>query len=48
MMKIVLDNGYHGFVGIEYEGKNLDEFEGIRKSKALLERVREQLAKDHA
>ncbi|HWL10704.1 MAG TPA: sugar phosphate isomerase/epimerase family protein [Planctomicrobium sp.] len=44
MMKIVLKHYYHGFVGIEYEGSKLDEFEGIRKSKALLERVRTQLA----
>lgn len=48
MMKIVLDHDYHGFVGIEYEGKELDEFEGIRKSKALLERVRDELASTHA
>ncbi|SFI10794.1 TIM barrel protein [Planctomicrobium piriforme] len=48
MMKIVLDNDYHGFVGIEYEGKQLDEFEGIRKTKALLERVRDELAKQNA
>lgn len=39
MMKIVLDHGYHGHVGIEYEGSDLDEFEGIKKSKALLQRV---------
>ncbi|RYC70209.1 sugar phosphate isomerase/epimerase family protein [Spirosoma sordidisoli] len=39
MMKIVKDSGFRGIVGIEYEGANLDEYEGIRKSKALLERV---------
>lgn len=39
MMKIVLDAGYHGFVGIEYEGKKLDEYSGIRATKKLLERV---------
>jgi sugar phosphate isomerase/epimerase len=48
MMKIVLAADYHGYVGIEYEGQNLDEFEGIRKTKALLERVREQLASGNA
>jgi sugar phosphate isomerase/epimerase len=32
MMQIVLDHGYHGFVGIEYEGGNLDEYTGIKKS----------------
>lgn len=40
MMKIVLDAGYHGYVGIESGGGAKDEYEGIRKTKALLERVR--------
>ena len=44
MMKIVLDAGYHGYVGVEYEGRELDEFAGIRATKKLLERVREELA----
>lgn len=39
MMKIVLDAGYHDYVGIEYEGGKLGEFEGIRATKKLLERV---------
>lgn len=43
MMKIVLTAGYHGRVGIEYEGSTLSEPEGIRKSKALLEKVRTEL-----
>ncbi len=41
IMKIVLDAGYNGYVGIEYEGSIDDEYTGIRKSKELLERVRE-------
>jgi len=44
MMKIVLDAGYHGFVGIEYEGPTLSEPDGIRATKKLLEKVREELA----
>jgi len=40
MMKIVMDAGYHGFVGIEYEGDRMSEPDGIRATKALLERVR--------
>lgn len=44
MMKIVLDADYHGYVGIEYEGRVLPEPEGIRATLRLLERVREQLA----
>jgi len=43
MMKIVLDAGYHGRVGIEYEGNKLSEPEGIRATKRLLERVRSEL-----
>jgi len=44
MMKIVLDAGYHGRVGIEYEGSKLPEPEGIMATKKLLERVREELS----
>ena len=43
MMKIVLDAGYRGYVGIEYEGSRLPEPEGIRATKRLLERVRTEL-----
>lgn len=45
MMKIVLDHGYNGYVGIEYEGRNLGEFEGIKKSKDLLVRLQSDLKK---
>jgi L-ribulose-5-phosphate 3-epimerase len=44
MMKIVLDAGYHDYVGIEYEGSKPDEREGIRLSKLLLEKVRFELS----
>lgn len=44
MMRIVIDAGYDGFVGIEYEGDKLSEDEGIRVTKKLLERVRGQLS----
>jgi sugar phosphate isomerase/epimerase len=40
ILKIVLEAGYHGYVGIEYEGSRLDEYEGVRATKRLLERVR--------
>ena len=43
MMKIVLDAGYHGHVGIEYEG-NGPEPEGIKLTKRLLEKVRDELS----
>lgn len=44
MMQIVLEAGYRGFVGIEYEGDKADEATGIRSTKALLEKVRDQIA----
>jgi L-ribulose-5-phosphate 3-epimerase len=44
MMKIVVAAGYHGRVGIEYEGGRLSEPEGILATKKLLERVREELS----
>jgi hypothetical protein len=40
MLKIVKDSGFKGYVGIEYEGDKIGEYEGILKTKALLERVR--------
>jgi sugar phosphate isomerase/epimerase len=48
MMKIVLDAGYRGFVGIEYEGNRLSEPEGIRATKDLLEQVHKELAPDYS
>ena len=44
MMKIVKDAGYRGWVGIEYEGGKIDQFEGVKKTKKLLEKCREELA----
>ena len=38
MMRIVLESGYRGWVGIEYEGRRLTEFEGIQAAKRFLER----------
>ena len=39
MMEIIKESGFKGIVGIEYEGSKIDEYEGIRKTKAILERV---------
>lgn len=39
MLSIVKAAGYTGYVGIEYEGSKLSPEEGIRATKALLERV---------
>ena len=44
MMKIVKDAGYTGYIDIEYEGRTLSEPDGIRATKALLERVGKELA----
>jgi L-ribulose-5-phosphate 3-epimerase len=38
MLKIVLDAGYKGFIGIEYEGERLSEAEGVRATLNLLKR----------
>lgn len=43
MMKIVLNAGYDGFVGIEYEGSHLGEMEGIQATKDLLVKVRDSI-----
>ena len=39
MMDIVMDAGYNGYVGIEYEGNRLSEDEGIIATKKLLEKI---------
>jgi L-ribulose-5-phosphate 3-epimerase len=44
MLKLMLAAGYHGWVGIEYEGTTLAEPEGIRATKRLLEKLRAELA----
>lgn len=43
-MKIVKDSGYRGYVGIEYEGKELSEVDGIKATQALLKKVFAELA----
>ncbi|MEO9966570.1 MAG: sugar phosphate isomerase/epimerase family protein [Reichenbachiella sp.] len=39
MLSIVKDSGFTGYIGVEYEGKTLSEYEGIRATKALLEKT---------
>jgi sugar phosphate isomerase/epimerase len=40
IMKLVVEEaGYHGYVGIEYEGSRLTEFEGIAAAKRFLDRL---------
>ena len=44
MMKIVLDAGYHEWLGVEYEGSKLSEPEGVRATRKLLEKVRDEMS----
>ena len=44
MIKIVLDAGYHGYIGVEWEGSTPSEPEGVRLTQQLLERVRDELS----
>ncbi len=48
MMRIVLDAGYRGYVGIEYEGEGLSPMDGIKATRDLLIRVREELTPQYA
>ena len=48
MMKIVLDAGYRDYVGIEYEGPDLSEMDGIAATKKLLEKVRNELTRSYS
>ncbi len=43
MLSIVKEAGYTGYIGIEYEGSELGEFDGIKATKQLLERVGAEL-----
>ena len=40
MLKIVLDAGYKGHIGIEYEGEKHSEADGVRATQKLLEKYR--------
>lgn len=43
MLKIVMKAGYHGHLGIEYEGSRISEIEGVWATKRLLEKIRGEL-----
>ena len=45
MMQLVQDSGYQGWVGVEYEGKDLGEYDGIKATKKLLEKCFAKLPK---
>jgi sugar phosphate isomerase/epimerase len=44
MLKIVLDAGYRGYIGIEWEGRSPAEAEGIRLTQRLLEKIRGEMS----
>lgn len=44
MFRILQEFGFSGFIGVEYEGQRLPEEEGIRKSKELLEKMRQEFS----
>ena len=43
MMQIVLDAGYDGYVGVEYEGGKLDEYAGVKATRDLLKKCQQEL-----
>lgn len=43
MLQIVKDAGYRGYIGVEYEGSNLEEIEGIKATRDLLVSAAKQL-----
>jgi L-ribulose-5-phosphate 3-epimerase len=43
MLKIVMAHKYHGYIGIEFEGRRMSEHEGIKATKKLLEKIREEI-----
>ena len=44
MIPIVLSYGYHGWIGVEYEGSKHSEADGIKLTKKLLETVHKEIA----
>jgi sugar phosphate isomerase/epimerase len=44
IMTVVRDAGYRGYVGIEFEGRGMEEADGVNATRKLLERVRAEIA----
>jgi L-ribulose-5-phosphate 3-epimerase len=42
MVGLVLASGYRGHIGIEFEGKDISEADGVAQTKTLLERIRKE------
>lgn len=43
MLQLAKASGFKGYIGVEYEGSRLSEDEGIKATKRLLEKVRQEL-----
>lgn len=43
LLQMVRDSGFDGYIGIEFEGETMSEPEGIRATKALIEKVWKEL-----
>jgi hypothetical protein len=48
MLRIVLDAGYRGLIGVEWEGMAPGDVEGVKLTQALLLRIRDELADEYA
>ena len=48
MLRIVVESGYRGRVGIEYEGSRLSERDGVDATLRLLRRVHDTLQQEAA
>lgn len=46
MLAIIKDAGYDGYIGVEYEGNELSEYEGIKATKKLLLEAGKKISKD--
>ena len=46
-LKMLVEAGFRGPVGVEHVGQGLGEREGVIRGRKLLERVRDQLASDN-
>jgi sugar phosphate isomerase/epimerase len=44
ILEIVLKHGYHGYIGIEYEGSYQEEMQGVAMTKAVMDRLKDELA----
>lgn len=44
MLTIIKDSGFSGYIGVEYEGSELGEYEGIKATKQLLETVGSEIS----